>query len=227
MQQGKLIVFEGTDGSGKRTQMDLLTRNLTALAIPFETLDFPRYEESFFGKLAGRMMKGEFGGSRAISPELAVLPYACDRWLTKSDLIRWLSEGKLVISNRYTASSAVYHAAKLPSDKQQQFIHWVYELEQTVIGLPKEDIVLFCYMPAALSARLVNKKDTRAYLGNKAKDIYEEDSIMQKTVEALYRDLAGRSSGWKTINCIRGDTIKTTEEIHKDIVDVLAQSGVF
>ena len=42
---GKLIVFEGTDGSGKSTQFSLLTRRLEARGVDFRTMVFPQYTE--------------------------------------------------------------------------------------------------------------------------------------------------------------------------------------
>jgi dTMP kinase len=226
MMKGKLIVLEGTDGSGKRTQMDLLVKTLESRDIPVKTMDFPRYEDSFFGQLAGTMLKGDFGGINAIPPQLAVLPFACDRWLMKQDLLGWLAEGKVVISNRYTASSAVYQASKLPADKQQEFIRWVYKLEQEVIGLPKESIVFFLYMPVSVSQTLLEKKEQRAYLGDKKKDIYEEDLTIQRTVESLYQDLATHQPQWKTIACADESALRSPEAIQKDIVDVLTRNGV-
>lgn len=216
MNKGKLIVFEGTDGSGKGTQFALLVEYLKSKNIPFETMDFPRYKTSFFGKLAGDMLAGSFGES--IASELAVLPFACDRWLVKETLLKWLDEGKIVVSNRYTASSAVYHAAKLPTEKQYAFIDWLYKLEQEVIGLPHEDAVLYCHIPVALSQYLVEKRGK--------KDMYEENEEMQKSVERIYLDLATHRSGWKTIECMDKEILRRPEEIHKDILDVLTVSGV-
>ena len=42
---GKLIVFEGTDGSGKATQSALLCQELEKRGIAFRKLEFPRYQE--------------------------------------------------------------------------------------------------------------------------------------------------------------------------------------
>ena len=42
---GKLIVFEGTDGSGKATQTELLCQALETQGVPFRRLSFPRYQE--------------------------------------------------------------------------------------------------------------------------------------------------------------------------------------
>ncbi len=226
MTRGKLIVFEGTDGSGKGTQLTLLTDYLTAKNISYETLDFPRYGKSLFGDLAGQMLAGDFGGIHDVPPQLAVLPYACDRWLIKDDLNTWLNEGKMVISNRYTASSAVYQASKLPADKQHAFIDWLYKLEQEVIGLPREDVALYFHVPVAVAKTLVDKKEARAYLGDKKKDIYEADSATQETVERLYLELATHRNGWKTIQCMEGTELRTKESIHKDILDVLTANAI-
>lgn len=226
MARGKLIVFEGTDGSGKGTQFKLLTEYLTAKQIPYETMDFPRYGKSFFGDLAGQMLAGDFGGIHDVPPQMAVLPYACDRWLIKDDLNRWLDEGKLVISNRYTASSAVYQAAKMVPDKQHAFIDWLYKLEQEVIGLPREDVALYFHVPVAVAKTLVEQKEARAYLGDKKKDIYEADAAIQETVERLYLELATHRSGWKTIECMQGETLRTPDAIHKDILDVLTANAI-
>jgi dTMP kinase len=226
MAQGKLIALEGTDGSGKGTQLKLLIEIFKSKSIPFEILDYPRYEGSFFGALAGKMLKGDFGGLDAIPAELAVLPFACDRWLQKNDIKRWLSEGKIIISNRYTASSAVYHAAKMPVEKQQQFADWVYTLEQEVIGIPKENLVLYFHVPVAVAQILITKKESRAYLGDKKKDIYEESIVLQESVEKMYLQLAVNRSNWKTIECVREGAIRTPDEILRDVLDVLTVNKI-
>lgn len=226
MAQGKLIVLEGTDGSGKGTQLELLIRELTSKNIAYEVMDFPRYSGSVFGELAGRMLKGEFGGPDVISSELAVLPFACDRWLIKDKLLKWIEDGKIVISNRYTASSAVYQAAKLPMAQQKPFIDWVYSLEQLTIGLPKEDIVLFFHMPLTIAEKLIEQKDPRAYLGGKKKDMYEEDDAIQVTVNRLYHELAESNSVWHMISCSSEQQLRSKEAIHKDVLDVLMRNEI-
>jgi dTMP kinase len=226
MAQGKLIVFEGTDGSGKGTQLDLLLKELSNRNKQYEVMDFPRYSGSVFGELAGRMLKGEFGSPDMLSSELAVLPFACDRWLIRDKLLKWLEDGKLVISNRYTASSAVYQAAKLPLAQQKPFIDWVYSLEQQTIGLPKEDIVIFFHMPLTISEKLIEQKDPRAYLDGKKKDIYEEDDAIQVGVNRLYHELAESNSAWHTIACSQESQLRSKEAIQKDILDVLMRSEI-
>ncbi len=220
---GKLIVFEGTDGSGKHTQLDLLVTYLNNAGIACETLDFPRYKKSFFGDLAGELLHGTFGPIEQVPAKLAALPFACDRWLVKNDLVRWLGEGKIVISNRYTASSGVYHAAKLPQSEQAEFISWVYKLEQEAIGLPKEDLVIYFHMPRDVAATLVNKRDVQ---GEKTKDMYEKDGELLATVEKLYLSLAEISPHWKTIHCTQDGQLRPAADIHKDVLDVLRENAV-
>jgi dTMP kinase len=226
MAPGKLIVLEGTDGSGKGTQLALLTETFKSRNIPYATLDFPRYGDSFFGDLAGKMLRGDFGGVNDIPSELAVLPFAADRWLIKNDVLQWLREGKVVLSNRYTASSAVYQASKLAPDKQAAFVRWVYKLEQEIIGLPTEDLVLYLHIPVAIAQTLVEKKQLRSYLGDKKRDIYEENGAIQLTVERLYGELAANNTKWKIIECVQDSLLRTPDQIQKDILDVLTQNKV-
>lgn len=216
---GKLVVFEGTDGSGKKTQVELLAQYLTTKSIRHEIVDFPRYNRSFFGGLALEMLQGKFGPIEKIPAKLAVLPFANDRWLIKDGINKWLAHGQIVLSNRYTASSAVYHAAKLPQAQQQQFIDWVYELEQEIIKLPKENLVIYFHMPVDVARTLVDKR-------GRILDMYEKDIELLRSVEELYLSLAHKFSHWKTIQCTRGGSVRRPEEIHKEVLDVFEEQGV-
>ncbi|MEK7587729.1 MAG: hypothetical protein AAB457_02850 [Patescibacteria group bacterium] len=212
--RGKLIVFEGTDGSGKRTQLELLASHFQQKNISYKTLDFPRYADSFFGALAGDMLHGRLGRVEHIPAKLAALPYACDRWQTKDDIKTWLDLRNIVISNRYTASSAVYQAAKLPAGEQAEFIDWVYKLEQEIIGLPKENAVLYFHVPVAVAQSLMEKRA-------QVKDQYEQNQAMLETVEKLYLDLSKRFSHWQTIDCVKGDVLLSPQEIHEKVLSVI------
>lgn len=57
MNKGNLIVIEGSDGAGKATQLGLLKDYLEAEKIPVKTIDFPRYYDSFYGKMVARFYK--------------------------------------------------------------------------------------------------------------------------------------------------------------------------
>src|SRR6202167_2699999 len=56
--RGKFIVLEGIDGSGKRTQLEMLVRVFASRGVACSQLSFPRYD-GFFGKMAGQYLNGD------------------------------------------------------------------------------------------------------------------------------------------------------------------------
>ena len=57
---GKLVVIDGTDGSGKETQMNILQENLNKHGIEFRKVSFPNYASPSSG-LVKMYLSGEFG----------------------------------------------------------------------------------------------------------------------------------------------------------------------
>jgi dTMP kinase len=161
MKKGKLVVFEGIDGSGKTTQLDLLTEYLKERSIPFETIDFPRYWDSFHGKTVARYLKGDFGEVDSVSPYLISLAYSLDRATAKREMNVWLREGKIVLANRYATSNMAHQAAKLPEKKRKEFLDWLYELEYRVNKIPKEDLVIYLHVPVATAHSLLINRGKR------------------------------------------------------------------
>lgn len=218
---GKLIVIEGTDGSGKGTQLQLLVHHFKQQRISYETLDFPQYYKTFFGKWIGKFLKGEFGTVEDLPPYLLMFPYAADRWQAKEDMHRWLREGKIIISNRYTGSNA-YQAAKLAKKDRTRFIDWSFEMEYDAFGIPKEDLVIFLYVPFVVSQKLLEQKAARKYMGNqKKKDIHESNIPLMQEVEKVYLNFCKRYPHWVKIDCTKNGQILTKEEIHQKILSVL------
>ncbi len=92
--RGKLIVLEGIDGSGKRTQLDMLAQALASRGVPFAQISFPRYD-GFFGKLVARYLNGEFGPLEAVDAHFSALLYAGDRLEAKPIIESTLASGKM------------------------------------------------------------------------------------------------------------------------------------
>src|SRR5271167_2323176 len=105
--RGKFIVLEGIDGSGKRTQLELLARTFTERGIPFSQISFPDYE-GFFGKLVAQFLNGEFGALEAVDPHFSALLYAGDRLEAKPLLDAALASGKIVLADRYVGSNLAH-----------------------------------------------------------------------------------------------------------------------
>lgn len=227
MNSGKLVVIEGTDGAGKHTQLALLLAHCKKHSTAHASLDFPQYYKTFFGRWVGKFMKGDFGGAKDVPPYLASIPYAADRWQAKGDLEQWIAEGKIVFINRYAGSNAVYQSAKLPISDRANFVDWCFEMEYKVFGIPKEDTVIFLYVPHAISQQLLATKAARKYMGNtQKKDIHESDIALMKEVEKVYLEFCKKYPHWIKIDCTRNGKILSKEAIHEKILGVLHRKKI-
>lgn len=199
---GRLIVIDGTDGSGKTTQTKLLIERLRKEGVPCETIEFPQYGKTFFGGMVARYLNGEFGGHDAISPELISILYAGDRWEAKETLRRWLGEGKVIVCNRYVSANQGHQGGKI-SDPQQraEFLRWLDRLEFDVFGIPRPDLVLFLHVRPELSQDLVDRKGHREYVNGVKRDIHEASLDHLRKAEAAYLQLAAENPGWVRIEC--------------------------
>ena len=187
--KGRLIVIEGSDGSGKATQSRALVRRLRAQGIPAASIAFPGYRRAFFGGMVGQYLRGEFGVGA--DPRLVSLLYAGDRWEAKAKIARWLAEGKVVVCDRYVDSNKAHQGARLQSSASRgEFLDWVDRLEYGVFGLPRPDFTIFLHVPQAVADRLIARKAPRAYLRGKRRDIHESDPKHLRGAERIYLQLA-------------------------------------
>jgi dTMP kinase len=215
---GKLIVIEGTDGSGKATQLRLLLDYLHKNQIDCASFDFPQYGKTFFGDFAGRFLNGEFGHFSRINPYLASFPYAADRWQVKDKLWQALDNNKFVVCNRYTPS-VVYQAVKVKPAQRKTFLNWAETMEYEVFGIPKPSLVIFLYVPLIFAQILITKKNKRNYLKGKIKDQYEENLNYLQKVEDMYLAMVKNNKNWIKIDCIENGEILTPSVIHQKIID--------
>lgn len=227
--RGKLIVIDGADGSGKTTQLSLLKDYLSSKKIPVETVDFPRYYDSFYGKMIARFLRGEFGKLLDVNPYLISVIYAADRAMAAPEMYQWLEAGKIILANRYATSNLAHQAFRLPKRKRKEFIDWDLELEYEVNRIPKEDLVIYLYVPNEISLKLLRNKDrlNRAYAKGKQKDIVERDRIYLKNSEEAYLTLVKKFPHWVKIYCVdKNGKMKSKEEIHEMIIKALQKKGI-
>jgi dTMP kinase len=225
--KGKLVVIDGTDGSGKGTQTELLLKYLDSENIKNKYIDFPRYYTSFHGKMVGRYLSGEFGSLESSSPYLTSLFYAMDRLTARDEIIDWLEEGNLVVANRYTTSSMAFQTARVEQENRAEFLKWLSDMEYKEHKLPKEDLVIFLYVPVEISQKLIDQKAQRDYVGGKKKDINEANVAYQKEVLSLYLDLAKKNPHWVVISCVDTEgELYSIENIHNKIITTLKERGI-
>jgi dTMP kinase len=196
--RGKFIALEGIDGSGKRTQMELLANELAKRGIAHVRVSFPRYE-SFFGAMVAQFLNGDFGRLEAVDPHFSALLYACNRLETKPMLQAELAAGKTVLADRYIGSNLAHQTARVTPEKREDFLAWLRKLEYEVYGLPAEDLVVYLRLPAAEAQRLVGTKGARDYT-KRQRDLLEADLAHLQTASEIYDRLA-REPNWATIEC--------------------------
>ena len=212
--KGKLIVFEGTDGSGKATQSRLLCQHLTREGIPFRNIDFPRY-----GKPSAAMVQEYLDGNLGKKPGdvnayAASLFYAMDRYASyKQDWGGFYEAGGLVIADRYTTSNAVHQASKLPEGERKAYLDWLFDLEYRLLGLPEPDLVLYLDMPTEITERMMRSREQAT--GTHA-DIHEQDEAYLKNCRANAREIV-KDCGWTVIRCAAEGEPRTPEDIHGQV----------
>ena len=218
--RGKLIALEGIDGSGKRTQLDLLARELDARGLPTFLISFPRYE-SFYGKLVGRYLNGEFGALGAVDPHLSALLYAGDRLEAKPEIEAALSAGKIVLADRYIGSNMAHQSERVPPEQREEFFAWLKRLEYGLYALPVEDLVIYLRVPVAEAHRLVGLKSARAYTSLK-RDIQEAD-IKHLEQTAIIYDRLATEANWIRIDCIDtgSGVLHSPEEINRAVLQAV------
>lgn len=223
--KGKIVVIEGGDGSGKATQAKLLIEYLDKNSIPHAYLDFPNYS-SFYGKLVGQFLRGEFGDLQTVSPYLAALTFALDRLSAKDTIDASLRTGKVIVMNRYVTSNMAHQGSKIAEEaNRNKFLKWLDELEYETNKIPREDIVLYLHVPWHIGKKLTQLKNDRSYLNGKKEDIQEADEKHRQDTEALYKKLSEKKS-WITISCMKNDTMKSKAQIHEEIITVLKKNAI-
>ena len=219
---GKLIVFEGTDGSGKSTQFELLAKRLEAEQIGFQRLRFPQYEEPS-SALIRMYLGGAFGDDpEAVNAYAASTFYAVDRYASYQRVWKdYYQGGGLVVSDRYTTSNAVHQGSKVPEGERAEFFRWLYDLEYDRMGLPRPDLVVLLDMPVELSEQLMRKREQST--GTHA-DIHERDEDYLKKCRdvALH---AAKYYGWRTVSCAKDGAIRGVEDIHEEVYAIV-KSGL-
>ncbi len=217
--KGKFIVIDGSDGSGKTTQLNLLKNYLDKKNIPVAVFDFPQYK-TFHGETVGRFLAGEFGPLDSVSPYLLAYPYALDRLGASPHIKAALAEGKVVLANRYVASNLAHQSGRLPKKDRRSFVDWDIEFEYYLNGLPREDLLIYLYVPSVLARKLMKNKDRgkREYLSGKAKDMVEDNKKYLSDSEEAYLDLLERFDHWIKIDCTNSKgQLLSKEEIHENI----------
>jgi dTMP kinase len=216
--KGKLIVIDGTDGSGKATQVDLLTKRLKKEGHTVKVVDFPEYYKNFFGEFIGHCLSEQYFNFLSVHPKIVSVLYAADRWESSKEIREWLEKGYIVIANRYVSANQIHQGGKTKDLKRRNdFLKWLDKMEYEVFKIPRPDITLYLSLPMNLVLELIEKRNSskmqRAYLKNK-KDVSESSIDYQKNSIKSALKLEKEVKNFIKIECSAKGDILSREEIH-------------
>ena len=218
---GKLFVIDGTDGSGKQTQFDLLKKHLDEDHIEYRTVSFPNYD-SPSSSLVKMYLSGEFGeNAQEISPYIASTFYAVDRYATfKKDFFQYYNDGGIILADRYTTANMVHQAGKIKDkEERKKYLDWLFDLEFNIYGLPKPTTVFFLNMPPEKVKELIKNRENK-FTHDTKRDIHERNPEHLKDAYQAACDLVS-TYGWNQIDCVKDDEIRTREDIHNEIYSIV------
>ena len=217
---GKLIVIEGTDGSGKSTQFRRLSEHLQEDKVAFRHLVFPRYQEES-SALIRMYLGGQFGQKPSdVNAYAASAFYAVDRYASyKMDWGQWYEDGGVVLSDRYTTSNAVHQASKEAPGEQEKYLKWLYEFEYDKLGLPRPDLTIYLDVPTDFTEKMLRGREQAT---NTTADIHEKDMAYLATCRETGKKAAAYY-GWKVISCVRDGQMRPIEDIHNEIYALVKQ----
>ena len=219
MKQGKLFVIDGTDGSGKQTQLQKLKDRFDKEGIEYRTVSFPNYN-SPSSSLVKMYLNGDFGAdAQAISPYIASTFYAADRYATfKTQYEEYYNNGGIILADRYTTANMVHQAGKIKDDtEREKFLNWLWDFEFNLYGLPVPTEVIFLNMPTEYAQKLMENRLNKITHEDK-KDIHESNK--NHLIDA-YNEACKlvKKYNWCEIKCVKDKKIRTIDDIHEEIFE--------
>ena len=228
--RGKLIVFDGLDGSGKATQSFLLLRRLKKEGKRAHRIEFPQYAKNVFGELIGEYLRGKFGDFVKMDPRLASVLFAADRFESSSKIQAWLKAGDIVVADRYTSANQIHQGGKISDvKKRKEFLKWLDRLEYRIFHIPRPTVTIFLNVPVPVSLSLLkqSKKELsrkkKKYLHG-GKDIVEANRTYFERSRSSALLLARSNHNWKKIDCTLSGKLLSPKEIHEKVWSALERT---
>ena len=213
-----LIAIEGTDGSGKQTQVNLLREHFIQEGRTCVVFGFPQYGKKSAG-LVEEYLNGRYGGPDDVDPYTASLFFALDRFDGSVQMRKHLASRDIVLLDRYVDSNVGHQGGKIhDTDKRSAYVDWLYDLEFRILKNPRPDLTLVLHVPPLVGQELIKKKSQREYIeGGKTHDIHEDDlTHLQHAEEAFLWLVKKFPHTHRTIECYT-DHLLSIEEIHQKV----------
>ncbi|MDD5808615.1 MAG: thymidylate kinase [Oscillospiraceae bacterium] len=214
MSKGKLIVFEGTDGSGKATQSKLLLERLQREGFDCRPLTFPRYGKPSAAPLE-EYLHGAYGSHpQAVNAYAASTFFAVDRYASyQQDWGKYYESGGILVADRYTTSNAVHQASKLPEGERQAFLKWLFDFEYRLLQLPEPTLVFYLDVPTEITEKMMRCREAQT---NTTADIHEQDDGYLRACRRAAQKTA-EECAWHCIDCSQNGEMRNAGDIHEEI----------
>ena len=214
MSKGKLIVFEGTDGSGKATQSKLLLERLQREGFDCRPLTFPRYGKPSAAPLE-EYLHGAYGSHpEAVNAYAASTFFAVDRYASyQQDWGKYYESGGILVADRYTTSNAVHQASKLPEGERQAFLKWLFDFEYRLLQLPEPTLVFYLDVPTEITEKMMRCREAQT---NTTADIHEQDDGYLRACRRAAQKTA-EECAWHCIDYSQNGEMRNAGDIHEEI----------
>ncbi|MFH1233594.1 MAG: dTMP kinase [Patescibacteria group bacterium] len=210
--QGKFIVIDGTDGSGKDTQTKLLAKKIIKAGFNVKIVDFPQYNTKSAG-LVEEYLSGKYGSPEEVGPYKASIFYACDRYDASFQIKKWLKQDKIVISNRYVTANMGHQGGKIKNSlERKKYFDWLYKLEYEIFNIPQPDLNIILHVNAEISQLLAQQRQKQDWI-NKTNDIHQNNLDHLKKAEQTYLQIAKNFHNFILIECVKNNQILSREQI--------------
>ena len=216
-EKGIFISIDGSDGSGKSTQVNILVEKLKSLAYEVEMISFPQYGKKSAG-IVEEYLNGKYGNADDVGPYVSSIFYATDRFDAKKQINEWLLQGKIVISDRYVSANMGHQGGKISNkDERKEFFEWLYNLEYDIFQVPKPDINIILHVNPNLSKNLLDKMAKKSYLETGTQDIHESNIKHLENANEVYLELNNLFDDFTLIDCSPENTLLGIEDINQEI----------
>lgn len=206
---GVLLAIEGTDGSGKATQVELLSNRLVREGYDVEVIAFPQYHNnsSYFVR---EYLAGTYGRAASVSPYVASLFYSLDRYHASFRIRQALAEGKIVIADRYTASNLAHQGTKVTNPQERRgFYVWTRAVEEQTLAIPQPVRSIVLNASPEITMNLI------ALRGNQL-DEHEKDAKHLETAAEMYIELCELfPDSFVRLDCSRDGQLLERQVIHE------------
>lgn len=220
--ESKFFVVEGGDGSGKATQVKILGSRLKKEGYKVKTISFPCY-----GKLSCKMVEWYLGGyiykkGEEADPKLTSMYFLYDEYIGNKKIKKWLSDGYIVVADRYLTSNKGHQMGKIKSNEERKkFLAWINDMAYKKLKLSLANTVF--YLDTSLSVAASQKSKQRKEQKAK-KDIYEKDlKHLKCALDGYFWVMKNdKYDKWKMVNCIADGGIMSKKDIHEEIWKIIS-----